>query len=279
MTVNVKTNNSGKSLAEIGNVSNPNLLINPDFKINQRGQNTYSISTGSGYTVDRWKLWNGSLIVNADGTVTFKNVSGQASSLIQILENPCNEECMLSMYVTNLTGVGYIYGSDSSDKVTRIITLTKGLNFIKLSSCAAVSIKLVPDTVAQCSITIKYTKLEKGTNVTQFVSPDIVTELTKCQRYYQIISLDTKTCLINESNVYSRIYGINMRNPTTILFNNSNRNIMLGSNLFKIKSCASSNIDYESELYLTFNLDTNTGVNSEIGIFWGVEICVDAEIY
>ena len=32
------------------NYSNPNLLINPDFRINQRGQAEYT----SGYTVDRW---------------------------------------------------------------------------------------------------------------------------------------------------------------------------------------------------------------------------------
>ena len=31
-------------------LSNPNLLINPDFRVNQRGQAEYT----SGYTVDRW---------------------------------------------------------------------------------------------------------------------------------------------------------------------------------------------------------------------------------
>ena len=184
MSINIKTHNTIKTTTEISDISNPNLLINPDFKINQRGQSTYNISPGSGYTVDRWKLWNGTLTVNSNKTITFKNVSGQAASLVQILENPCTEECMLSVYVTNLTGVGYIYGSDSSDKLTGIISLTKGLNFIKLSSCASVNIKLVPDTVALCSITIKYVKLEKGTNVTQFIEPNPATELLKCQRYY-----------------------------------------------------------------------------------------------
>ena len=57
MTVNVKTNNNTKALIEPYNISNPNLLINPDFKINQRGQDTYSKSSGSMYSVDRWKIW------------------------------------------------------------------------------------------------------------------------------------------------------------------------------------------------------------------------------
>lgn len=33
--------------------SNPNLLINPDFKINQRGATSYE---KQGYSVDRWKF-------------------------------------------------------------------------------------------------------------------------------------------------------------------------------------------------------------------------------
>ena len=38
--------------AKKAEISNPNLLINPDFSINQRGQESY---TGTGYGVDRWK--------------------------------------------------------------------------------------------------------------------------------------------------------------------------------------------------------------------------------
>ena len=51
--------------------SNPNLLINPDFKINQRGQATYEVSSaGQIYSVDRWRFGRGKVTVNSDGTVT-----------------------------------------------------------------------------------------------------------------------------------------------------------------------------------------------------------------
>ena len=48
------------SLSQLANYlgtkfSNSNLLINPDFKINQRAKSTYS-STGAGCTVDRLSL-------------------------------------------------------------------------------------------------------------------------------------------------------------------------------------------------------------------------------
>ena len=55
--------------------SNPNLLINPDFKINQRGKSTYS-STGAGATVDRWLGTNAKTVVNSDNTVTVSSLSG-----------------------------------------------------------------------------------------------------------------------------------------------------------------------------------------------------------
>ena len=64
------------------NVSNPNLLINGDFKVNQRGQSSY---TGmSGYTVDRWQIGgNSSLSVEENG-ITF--VSNGITSFGQRLE-------------------------------------------------------------------------------------------------------------------------------------------------------------------------------------------------
>ena len=47
------------------NVSNPNLLINGDFKVNQRGATTYT--EAGKYTVDRWRLVSGSVEVKSNG--------------------------------------------------------------------------------------------------------------------------------------------------------------------------------------------------------------------
>ena len=49
------------------NVSNPNLLINGDFKVNQRGGTTYT--EAGKYTVDRWKLVSGSVEVVTGGII------------------------------------------------------------------------------------------------------------------------------------------------------------------------------------------------------------------
>lgn len=55
--------------------SNPNLLINPDFRINQRGK-TGTI-TDIGYFVDRWQLTNGSVTINSDGSLTLNGTIKQ----------------------------------------------------------------------------------------------------------------------------------------------------------------------------------------------------------
>lgn len=67
------------SLGNILVYSNPNLLINSNFKINQRGLSTYT--TANTYTVDRWKLVDGSLTVVADGIMLNGTIE-------QKLENP-----------------------------------------------------------------------------------------------------------------------------------------------------------------------------------------------
>lgn len=120
MTVNVKTNNNTKALVEPDNISNPNLLINPDFKINQRGQNSYS-STKDNYTVDRWKLYNSTLTVNSDKTITLKNIThGTMGTVSQPLENIVDTPCVISAYVVDFSGECYILSADSvGDKVTK----------------------------------------------------------------------------------------------------------------------------------------------------------------
>jgi hypothetical protein len=48
------TSNPHKVMADQVGAINPNLAINGDFRVNQRGQYTYS---EPGYTFDRWRLW------------------------------------------------------------------------------------------------------------------------------------------------------------------------------------------------------------------------------
>ena len=61
---------------------NPNLIINPDFKINQRGQSSY---TGAVYGVDRWKGIYGAEIVTVVDDGIELNV-GNNQQIVQYIE-------------------------------------------------------------------------------------------------------------------------------------------------------------------------------------------------
>ena len=58
---------SGQPVACQGEISNPNLLINGDFRVNQRKGTVYS--TVGKYTVDRWKLVSGSVEAVSGGII------------------------------------------------------------------------------------------------------------------------------------------------------------------------------------------------------------------
>lgn len=64
-TLKLATSKHAETANVAYNVSNPNLLINGNFKVNQRGQTTYT-ETGK-YTVDRWKLVSGTVEVVSGG--------------------------------------------------------------------------------------------------------------------------------------------------------------------------------------------------------------------
>ena len=73
-----------------GMISNPNLLINPDFKINQRNVSGTFSETGK-YFVDRWKLVSGTVTINTDGTLTLNG------SICQPLENAVGDNVTASV--------------------------------------------------------------------------------------------------------------------------------------------------------------------------------------
>lgn len=159
--------------------SNPNLLTNPDFKINQRGKSTYS-STGAGGTVDRWVGTNAKTVVNSDDTVTVSSLSG-TGYYTQHEENISYGKHTYSIYVQAITGTVKAFYKSKNSKDIELGTLKQGLNTFTSSDDGFKSFFL--SITGGSSVTLKYVKVEQGTVATTFIAPNIAEELVKCERF------------------------------------------------------------------------------------------------
>lgn len=161
--------------------SNPNLLINPDFKINQRGTSTWDYGADLGYCVDCWKINSGSL---SDSGLLVKGTA----YLVQELEGDFkNKSLTLSVMRADgkMTHSSFVTGEGEG-----FYNITDNDLFIefghKLQSNSYVSIHPITKDVA-----IKYAKLEIGSIATPFCPPNHATELLRIQAMDGTIPADT----------------------------------------------------------------------------------------
>ena len=168
--------------------SNPNLLINPDFKINQRGETSYTSAVAQTikivYSVDRWCLYGHSLTVNSDKSVTITPTTYSDGALIQNLETPVDGDITVQVYAVGVSGTATVSVRPSDDSsTTEIGTLKNGLNRFTFSR----GIKKLVIRVNSGTLTLKYAKVEQGKVATSFVAPNLAEELVKCKQFYNHI--------------------------------------------------------------------------------------------
>ena len=191
--------------------SNPNLLDNPWFAVNQRGQNSYTaLSTINTYTVDRWRLEvagdsHHSVTVNNDGSLTVTNT--HSTDLLYFSQPALKKDFLVdegteyvaSVDVVNYSGTIYVdVGLMDMSPWSRFANGTiysTGINVFKgavpsnwggtVSSFRPICFIL--DRGA--SMTIRKVKLERGaiSTLTLDAMPNYQQELVKCQRFFQRI--------------------------------------------------------------------------------------------
>lgn len=178
--------------------SNPNLLINPDFEINQRGSTTYT----TGYTVDRWKVAGATL--NAK-TKTLSNSNSASGTFLQSLENKPTGTFTVTLNVASVTGTVKFSWKDGSTYKTGAV-ISKGLNTYTFTASSLTWVGI--DVASGASIQLDYMKLEQGSVATHFVTPNKAEELAKCQ-YYTVIFEPWRTAL--NANTDSNTVNIDTR--------------------------------------------------------------------
>lgn len=196
-------NAAGETIIGKVAITNPNLLINPDFRVNQRRQMEYNVLHNE-YSVDRWMTNFGcSVFIHNKGIRVVSN--GMAySGIWQRLEPQLfrageqytpsvffNEtpppEWYIDVHIVNQEDDIAIAASsnyNTANMSSGLVALppltipTDGEYYVRFFICNK--------TTTVSTIDIGYAKIEKGSIATSFVKPDPATELTKCQRYYQI---------------------------------------------------------------------------------------------
>ena len=253
--------------------SNPNLLINPDFRVNQRGSANY---TSNGYTVDRWKVNNGTVKASLSGVTVTLNNKGQ---FIQQFENTLSGTYTATIKVTSITGDCVLFIGQHS------LQLNKAGTFSITENGSIAGISLYKSTAGTCTINVEYIKLEQGTVATPFVAPNPAEELTKCQRYFMYLP-SSMTGYMFASGIYVCIENLDkMRTDGTIGItgNNADTNLLSGGNtLQKLKVNVSATSVSRAKKFANVYLDgiTSPYHNKALGIDMNAtKIYVDAEIY
>ena len=194
--------------------SNPNLLINPDFKINQRGQTTYTKDNQRPaiYTVDRWSLWNGTLDANS---MLLKAYNSGNGLLMQIIENKINGIATVSFEVSSVSGTLIALASSTSGGSLGEISVTKkGIyQFTVNGEISDISFKIS----AGGSVTIAWAKLERGSIATPFVAPNPTEELVKCKRFFYRAPKALIAYGINDNLYIESTEVMNMRDVGTVV--------------------------------------------------------------
>lgn len=177
-------------------LSGKNELDNPDFRVNQRGQNEYS----TGYTVDRWYIstdkCKAAPETNGIRLTATATLTSNTHAFWQNIEFPLAPgKYTLSLKAADVTGVWAARirtVTAAGDYVDSYYTprLQAGINSVTVDLSdseyiSAVSVSLNKGTQIGDSLTIEWMKLENG-SATLFVHPDYAAELAKCQRFYQV---------------------------------------------------------------------------------------------
>ena len=178
-------------------LSGKNELDNPDFRVNQRGQNEYS----TGYTVDRWYIstdkCKAAPETNGIRLTATATLTSNTHAFWQNNEFPLPPgKYTLSLKASDVTGVWAARirtVTAAGDYVDSYYTLAlrEGVNKVSVDLpdgeyISAVSIGFNKGTEAGNSLKLAWAKLESGSLATPFVPPDYAAELAKCQRFYQV---------------------------------------------------------------------------------------------
>lgn len=233
--------NTKRSVSSLPIVSNPNLLINGDFQVWQRGT-SFTYGGTNTYSADRWvgasisavtvsKLDYGGVRISNSTDFTLNSRFHQNIEVPRYLQGKTvtltvRARSSIAGKVIGLGGMVYSNGfqpagkqvslSTSYDNYSLTLTLPYGADIFEIgiglaTSTAGVSSNVywgltAPTNFGVGYVDVEWMKLELGEKFTPFVSRSYTEELMMCKRYYQMLSRST----------YYGTFGVGMVALTTM---------------------------------------------------------------
>lgn len=281
-------------IESLKSMSNPNLVVNGDFQVWQRG--TSFASSEGGYTADRWMTVGSQIRKSSVGYMAFSELTsgdrvGQMG-IVQMVDvdkrNLLGKEITLSVscYATsNVTAqicIGYNRTNVKSVNVTTArqvfsitATVTEEMFYSNGGLYIQAPMKTTSD-VTGANLFVEWVKLELGDTATSFVSKPYAEELNVCKYYCNV--LENTVCLspyqtsksgdVNALRFY-HCYSNTMRVAPSVkplrieLHHGSSSNATLTSNTVanigkagcEFHVTTNGSLDYSPRLWVRYELD------------------------
>lgn len=207
---------------DIAVLSNPNLLINGEFRnpINQRSKIEY-VSGIDVYTIDRWRFYisdiSNSITVNLTNEgITIKNSNDVEGGIFQLIEYPIREGTKLTVSAKVDGEIRSLTGIYTTVAVIEIKDDFK-IGFNKHISGYLHVVLYCQNSNAH---TVEWVKLEIGDKATSFYPRSYGEELLLCQRYYFQNRWKTlRTAIMNSNSLRTCEYNFPVRMRITPTIN------------------------------------------------------------
>lgn len=277
--------------------SNPNLLINGDFQVWQRGTSFNGNTSRPTYTVDRWiiagdtapkveKVENGVKITSTqNGTwtnfytklenITLRKLIGKTLTYTIKLKVPTRISQVWS--VTVGTGSGeyqYHHSKGFNDKNYEYLTGSFVVKSTQFDDNGFFEFGIQGISEANNSFEIEYAKLEVGDKVTPFVPRPYGEEFALCQRYYIPFVTGFETGHFTDRISYSCILPCQMRIKPSI-----ESATVYGNSTVVDSSGFTYRVDFFNNNLISISaLKNNHGINSNLITHIDIK-GIDSEIY
>lgn len=161
----------------------PNILVNGDFNVYQRGTGPFTITGGgASYTVDMWYLYHGNnaSVTKTDNGVLVNNISGTSTCYFIQKIVLASGEYSFRLNVTNIVGDVQLYFRNQNSNTYHINKTGEHSAVLTAQNSDSVLFELP----AGSSIELKYVSMTKGTFPYAHIPEDAGTAYQRCARYF-----------------------------------------------------------------------------------------------